>query len=283
MCKEAIKRMLQMQPGIGPYRLYDGIKGRLGGCTPAEAAALVLVASRARNPFVTLVNTLAGADFEALFGKFCEAGSRRWGWHDSRVNQVANGLSLLDGQAVEVECGVFADALIRLATLPRPLGLGLDESAFELVVCEGLHGEDGFVVDERRLPSFKIAPRCNDSDVINVFEPAEDGSGRLERTPYTLWGNHKIIRHDGKLWDPCYGARYGHVTDFIEYDIQGTGVFMPYCRGVNGRREEAYFLGAGVHGDRPRYLGPLNRDQLRSALQRGEIGRDQHAVGSLLK
>src|SRR5262249_49743597 len=151
------------------------------------------------------------------------------------------------------------------------------------IMCEGLHYIDGFVVDERKLTKFVKAPRCNITNVINVFKPKSDDSDVLERTSYTLWGNHKLVSYAGKLWDPCYGACYGHLSDFIEYDIQGTGVFMPYCRGVNKQFEEKYFLKSRGFGNREVvFLGPLTQEELKSASDRLGIGKDQNEVSKHL-
>ena len=178
-----------------------------------------------------------------------------WEWHDPKENDGSNGLKLLDGDVKHGECGVFVDAIITLAVLPSPLGLGLPEQNFKKKIYDGQF-HDGFVVDElkMRTDNFVVDVRCNFNKVINVYKPA------AQETQYTFWGNHKIVECDGILWDPCYGAKYNRPSDVVVFDIFGKGVCYPYWRGIDKFKNEAYFLDAGVFNTRQKYSGPWKRE-----------------------
>jgi hypothetical protein len=260
MCESVMKNLSLMlrQQGFGLYKLYDSLKGQLVQCDKRAQVMQVLVEQKGKgNPGLQIMRSVGNAGtFERLFTAFCQYGhDARWNWCDPRLNESSNGIGLLDGSATYGECGVFVDALLLLATLPAPLGLGLSADGLEKIEHKGQFN-DGFVVNETKIKQFNICVRCNVNSVINVYKPAN------KETALTLWGNHKVIKYDGCLWDPSYGAKYTIPADVVEYDINETNVEFPYFRGKDTFHQEMYFLSAGIEGERKKYSGPWPQHDL---------------------
>ncbi|HEU4846271.1 MAG TPA: hypothetical protein VFT05_18525 [Burkholderiaceae bacterium] len=250
--------LMLRQTDFGMYKLYDSLKAQLATCEKRAQIVQVLVEQKGKgNPGLAIINSLGNTrTFPRLFTAFCEHGHKaNWTWCDPSLNQGSNGFALLDGTEKQGECGVFVDALLLLATLPAPLGLGLGAEALEKIVHKGQFN-DGFVVNETKLRQFSICVRCNVNSVINVYKPSN------RETDLTLWGNHKVIKFDDCLWDPSYGARYTIPGDVVEFDINETDREYPYFKGRDTFHHEMYFLGTDIMNPRKKYSGPWPQQDL---------------------
>ena len=254
-----MSRLGQMMQGGGkfqPYSVWGALGGQIGALPKVEQTNILQRICRGATPGEMIVKSV-GSDvtLEKLFGAFCIYGRDNWTWTDPGLDAGSNAYKLLGGEATAGECGVFAEALRLLAVLPPPLGLGLNVQA-EKETYTGRHGE-GFVVDERVLVRFgPNAVRCNKNRVINVFKPVN------EETTFTLWANHKVLRCDGRLWDPSYGIVYTLATDITAYDIQKTNPAHPYYTGVATDGTRVLFLPAESANARPKYLGPMDEAEV---------------------
>lgn len=254
MCESVMKNaaLMLQRPDFGLYKSYDSLKTQLELCDRKDQVTRVLVECKGKgNPGFEIMNSLGSSrTFGRLFIAFCEYGHKaQWTWCDPRINQGSNGCLLLDGSVKSGECGVFVDALLLLATLPAPFGLGLGGDTLEKIVHKGQFN-DGFVVNEAKIQQFSLCVRCNVNSVINVYKPA------TKETTLTLWGNHKVIKFDGCLWDPSYGAKYTLPGDVVEFDINETNIEFPYFKGRDTFHREMYFLGTDIMGERKKYSGP---------------------------
>jgi hypothetical protein len=246
---DTIIRNRKLFPNSGPYQLYATVHEEYKKLIPAEQKEVMVVLKNINKFAIGLQIVKDMRSFDVLFTGFCNAGNGLWKWQ--KVGS-SSGVKLLDGAVKGGECTEFAEALFALATYPPPLGLGMDESEFCISNYEGQFGE-GFVVDESKFPGSAV--RCNGNTVNNVYTKHD------ELTGLTLWGNHTVLLHKGKCFDPSYGLEYGHPRELVIFDIKKVGEFQPFYRAYDRNAVKKYFVAANVPDVRSSYKGPLNLDE----------------------
>lgn len=144
----------------------------------------------------------------SLFDCFTDFGraSDDWVW-DPQVGGYKHG-HLLDGLQGAGECALFAANFWVLAWAPPPYGLGIDDKKLELWNFTGKH-EKGFVAKHDHATI--VSPvRANVRLPLLIEAP----------TTLYLWENHKVVVHEGTVYDPAYGITFARPNYLGKYQIK---------------------------------------------------------------
>ncbi len=117
-----------------------------------------------------------------------------WQWAPGIAgNSLRRGAELLDGTANQGECGYVANALAYLINAPAPYGFGVG-------------GAEVFRYTGSKHKGF-ISPLANALPGLqpNINLPV---GGTLNG--YYFWDNHKVVKFNGRYYDPCYNTVYDY-------------------------------------------------------------------------
>jgi hypothetical protein len=154
-----------------------------------------------------LLNSLPGIkimnqnprDLNDLFNKFVTYihGPNGFRWNGSAGG--ATGHPLLDNNKKEGECAMFARAFMILAIAPKPYGLGLNKTDFELASYSGPN-KKGFV---------------SNHPVTGVVGLMPNVTGQA----LYFWMNHKVVKYQNRYYDVMYNVTYNSLKDMTAYAV----------------------------------------------------------------
>jgi hypothetical protein len=151
-----------------------------------------------------ILRKIGVADFEHLFPAFCDFfhGQDNWTWVGKTLTPSAP--MILDGEAKTGQCLALASALRLLAMTRKPFGLGIpDVDLGRFTKSDGLYYgryQQGFLSEHPIGGILNLLP--------NVYEPLNALPKPASRlAPLYLWENHKVLKYNGKFYDPSYLRR----------------------------------------------------------------------------
>lgn len=145
--------------------------------------------------------------FQHLYTAFIEQQfQQNWTWNPS-ASSGSNAYGLLDGTKLSGECLHFAKNLWFLARAPAPYGLGISHNDVSTYKYEGATG-NGFVSEHN---GTFMGLRPNVTPTLGYLG-----------APLYSWGDHKTVRWNAQLWDPCYKKIYANAAAMALYE--GTNV-----------------------------------------------------------
>lgn len=184
----------------------------------------------------------AEPDFERLYTAFVDGtGDLFWDPSGKGAYTAEKLAKILDGTLDAGECKLIAAAFLALWVLPPPFGLGKFGSnpAASLQVFNDNNVNDGFISYHPKEGVRELRP--------NIMHPHGTVTDLNTRQPLYQWGNHKVIAHNGRLWDPTYRRIWDGETDMVAFRF--TGVTHPKDRDayrvavVNAAPEKGWLAG----------------------------------------
>ena len=211
---------------------------------------------------------------------------------------------LLDGELTAAECMAFAVALSTLAITPSPLGIGLPagdgvgntvkDETYKGVQVRGRSA--GFVSIHPRDGVLGLVPNVYTKVGINF-----PGIGVMRGSGFYMWGNHKVVRFQNKLFDPTYGTQYDNIGDMaflnvVDWEVlggeapatldefenmgglDGRGRYLLICEAADHTRFYMRMTPPTLVGAECQYQGPFTqaqRDWLEAHHGDGVIRADQ--------
>ncbi len=153
-----------------------------------------------------------------------------WQWTPGKsCGSLESAAKLLDGEMVNAECQVVANAFVMLLTLPEPYGFGAQAKKVTYSGIDTLIGTDkGRPTNSDSKREIKnvtkgFVSRHPLEGIHNLMPNVWDHTlGRL--TNLYSWSDHKVVEINGIYWDACYNTSYSLKNEMAVALILGSNI-----------------------------------------------------------